>query len=35
MPALVCWWGYVPYAALMLLPAAAAVAERIHWRGLE
>lgn len=35
MPALVCWWGYVPYAALMLLPAAAAVAERIRWRGLE
>ena len=35
MPALVCWWGYAPYAALMLLPAAAAVAERIRWRGLE
>ena len=34
-PALVCWWGYAPYAALMLLPAAAAVAERIRWRGLE
>lgn len=35
MPALVCWWGYAPYAALMLLPAVAAVAERIRWRGLE
>lgn len=35
MPTLVCWWGYTPYAALMLLPAAAAVAERIRWRGLE
>ena len=35
MPALVCWWGYAPYAALMLLPAVAAIAERIRWRGLE
>lgn len=35
MPGLVAWWGYVPYAALMLLPTAAAVAERARWRGLE
>ena len=35
MPVLVCWWGYAPYVALMLLPAVAAVAERVRWRGLE
>ncbi len=35
MPALLAWWGYVPYAALMFAPAAAAVAERLRWRGLE
>lgn len=34
MPRLVAWWGYVPYAALMLLPSAAALAERALWRSL-
>lgn len=34
MPALVAWWGYVPYAALMLLPSVAAVCERLRWRSL-
>lgn len=34
MPTLVAWWGYVPYAVLMLVPSAAAVAERLRWRGL-
>lgn len=34
MPRLVAWWGYAPYAALMFLPAAAAVAERLRWRRL-
>mgnify|MGYP006928632837 FL=1 len=34
MPALVAWWGYVPYAALMLLPSAAAACERLRWRSL-
>ena len=35
MPSLLAWWGYVPYAALMFLPAGAAAAERLRWRGLE
>lgn len=35
MPTLVPWWGYVPYAVLMLVPAAAAVAERLRWRRCE
>ena len=35
MPLLLAWWGYVPYAALMFLPAGAAAAERLRWRGLE
>ena len=34
MPRLVAWWGYVPYAALMLLPSVAALAERALWRSL-
>lgn len=32
MPRLVAWWGYVPYAGLMFVPAAAAVLERLRWR---
>ena len=35
MSSLLAWWGYVPYAALMFLPAGAAAAERLRWRGLE
>ncbi|MDO4848453.1 MAG: energy-coupling factor transporter transmembrane component T [Coriobacteriia bacterium] len=35
MPSLLAWWGYVPYAALMFLPAGAALSERLRWRGLE
>lgn len=34
MPALRAWWGYVPYAALMLLPSAVAAAGRLSWRSL-
>lgn len=32
MPRLVAWWGYVPYAGLMFVPAAAAALERLRWR---
>lgn len=35
MPMLRAWWGYVPYAVLMLLPSAAALAERLRWRSFE
>lgn len=35
MPDLVAWWGYVPYASLMALPAALAVVERARWRRWE
>lgn len=35
MPVLRPWWGYVPYAALMLLPCAAALTERLRWRSFE
>ena len=31
-PQLVAWWGYLPYAALMLLPAALALREWWLWR---
>lgn len=32
LPRLVAWWGYLPYAALMLLPAALALREWWLWR---
>lgn len=32
MARLVPWWGYVPYAALVLVPTALAVAEDLSWR---
>ncbi len=34
MPSLLAWWGYVPYAAMMFVPAGAALVERLRWRGL-
>ena len=34
MPNLIVWWGYVPYALLMLAPTAAALYERLCWKGL-
>lgn len=32
MPRLVAWWGYVPYAALVLIPSALDVYQRVMWR---
>lgn len=32
MPRLVAWWGYVPYAVLMLLPTALDLRQRVLWR---
>ena len=32
LPRLVAWWGYVPYAALVLLPAALELVGRLRWR---
>lgn len=32
LPQLVAWWGYLPYAALMLLPAALSLREWWLWR---
>jgi energy-coupling factor transport system permease protein len=32
LPRLVAWWGYVPYAALVLLPAALELIGRLRWR---
>ncbi len=34
MPSLLAWWGYVPYAAMMFVPAGAVLVERLRWRGL-
>ncbi len=34
MPSLLAWWGYVPYAAMMFVPAGAALVERLRWREL-
>lgn len=31
MPQLVMWWGYLPYAALVLMPGVATLAERTSW----
>ena len=34
IPELVVWWGYAPYAVLMLAPAIVAVLDRLSWKGL-
>lgn len=31
MPRLVAWWGYLPYAVLVLVPGVATLAERASW----
>ena len=31
MPRLVMWWGYVPYAVLVLVPGVATLVERVSW----
>lgn len=31
MPRLVAWWGYLPYAALTLLPTVLDLAQRVRW----